>query len=176
MINHAAFKDNCINIFVSILWGNTIFHFKDTRSSSNRYHAKKIDREGCSTACQHGTGWAKCLWSQNDTGKAWKYKLAALESAFYSSGSTGQAGIKIVIFLRANWLMRKAPPLTPGNRLLNIKPCQDLVMWLQVLEFLDYSSSNQSKGPAVSCTPSLQHVLHTLSHAVLDNSIEETIG
>lgn len=58
----------------------------------------------------------------------------------------------------------------------NHHPCQDFVMWLQVLESLNHSSSKQSKGPTVSYSPSLQYMLHILSHAVLDNNIEEIIG
>ena len=105
MIKLVTLKNNFINIFVnifvSIVWRNTNFCLKDTSRSSNRYHIKKMGREGCSTTSQHATGWAKCLRSQNDTGKAWKYKLAALESALYCSGSTGQAGMKTAIFLHS---------------------------------------------------------------------------
>lgn len=132
---------------------------------------KRIDRESCSTTSQHAKGWAKCLWSQNDTGKAGKYKLAALES-IYCSGSTGQAGIMIMTFLHSQLADEKGTWQSTGNH----HPCQDFVMWLQVLESLNHSSSKQSKGPTVSYSPSLQYMLHILSHAVLDNNIEEIIG
>ena len=106
---------------------------------------------------------------ENTNWKPWNQPSTAQEAQ-------GKQALRLRYSYIANWLMRKAPPLTPGNRLLIIKPCQDFVMWLQVLESSNHSSSSQSKGPAVSCSPSLQHVLHILSHAVLDSSTEETTG
>lgn len=85
-----------------------------------------------------------------------------------------QAPWSIVMSSHSQLDNKNTLPFTPGSRLLVIKPCQDFIMWLQVLNH--HLLSNQNKGPAEPCSSCIQHMLHRLYDAVLDNSIEETIG
>lgn len=128
MINHAAFRNNFINIFVSILWRNTIFHLKDTHRSSNRYHAKKkttgrvVPPLPSMLQDQLGVYEAKMLLGrhENTNWQPWNQPSTA-------QGAQGKQVLRLQYSYIGKWLMRKAPPLLPGNGSLTIKPCQDFV-------------------------------------------------
>lgn len=45
-----------------------------------------------------------------------------------AQGAQGKQVLRLQYSYIGKWLMRKAPPLLPGNGLLTIKPYQDFVM------------------------------------------------